>query len=284
MNDGDFPRPTPYELVFQGGAVPFEAERFPAILSEAEARDVALERPGPLVMLGTVGALMREMLLEHDAEDDGGAAWQAVPAQAIEQMGALIFHALRFWRAGGQVLHLDVERLRALVAEPVAGGETAGETGATPGAPGAPGDWRFAAPHDAGYLQLPRNLVWARPDPAEPPEPVDGMFWAAGARLELLLALGVRPDRPGFTAVALGADIGADGAAGAGWADAAARPGGRDFENVLPGGELQELLAVTTEAEALKLVTRAFRLADREGLPGRRVVEAWEGEPGRAQP
>ena len=111
-------------------------------------------------------------------------------------------------------------------------------------------------------MQLPRNLFWARPDPAGAAEPLDGFFWTLGSRFDVLLALGVRPRRPGFTAIPVGVALDTPGAGD--WADRKARAEGDDFANILPGGELNGLLGVTTPGEALRLAALCLRhVADR---------------------
>src|SRR5690606_34407279 len=74
-------------------------------------------------------------------------------------------------------------------------------------------DWSFGAPAPAGYVQLPTNLFWSSISPDTPPEPVDGFFFAVNAgadplsarawTLQLLLVLGIRRDRAGFSVVRL---------------------------------------------------------------------------------
>jgi hypothetical protein len=165
------------------------------------------------------------------------------------QIGALLFHAFRYWLHGRIVYRFSEDAVRALLAQ-------------------EQDEWRFRAPAPAGYVQLPHNRFWARAAADAAAEPVDGFFWSApvepegvsGERLDLLLSLGVRPGRPGLTVVAIAVEPGADPAQ---WADVQARPDGSDFANMLPGGELQGFRALTNHAEALKLAVRAFRHIDR---------------------
>src|SRR5690606_32011032 len=83
---------------------------------------------------------------------------------------------------------------------------------------------------------------------------------AAGDRLDLLFALGVRAGRPGLSLFDIALDTTAKLSE---WATVDARPDGTDFENVLPGGELQGYHAITVGAEALKLATLCFaRIGD----------------------
>lgn len=242
-------RDTPYDLVFRKGRLDFEGERFPAVRAEADERGVPVDDPERFVMLGAVGALMRDMLLDEAAADDEGEIWAALPPDAVAQMGALVYHAFRFQEAGARTYAIDESVARELAAAPAATAEhEAALTGrATP-----------AAPAEAGYVQLPRNLFWARADEAGAAEPLDGFFWTLGRRFDVLLALGVRPRRPGFTAIPVGVEL--DHAGGpVDWAERKARAEGEDFANILPGGELNGLLGITSAAEALRLAALCLR-------------------------
>lgn len=228
-------RLTPYELVFGDG---IEAERFPAIREEVEARGAATAAPERFLLLGRAMELLREL-----APDEAGA-------DAVGRYGALVHQAWHFWRYGRRVLVLDAALARRLVVG-------FAEVGA----------WMLTPPHPAGYLQLPRHLFWARVEASSPPEPVDGFFWTMIGvgdpetppyeRLDLLLVLGMRAGRPGFGTIPVAAGL--EAARVGHWADAEARPGGEDFANILPGGELQGWYGLITELEALKLASRIFR-------------------------
>lgn len=228
------PRATPYDLVF--GAGPFESERFPEIRDEGRARGVRATDPDAFVQLQAVGRLLREL-----TPDDA-------PGSAVLEVGRLLFHAYHFWLFGKHVLIVDEPLARRLLA-----------------APPIVGEWQLAPPQPAGYLQLPRNLLWARAQPDAPPEPVDGLFWAmigeADAavppypRLDALLALGLRADRPGLTVVDVSTPL---GDLPGHFADARGRDQGADFANVLPGGELAGLFALVSRLEALKLLSLCF--------------------------
>lgn len=257
MTEEGAARRTPYELIFGAGA--FEEEHFPAIRAEAQERGVDATDPERFVMLASVGALLRELPAE------GGAA-------ALHELGLLLFHGYHFWRFGRVVYLVERGLVERLAAQPPVVGE-----------------WELTPPHPAGYLQLPRNLVWARIGESAPAEPVDGLFWtmAGGddpaappyARLDALLALGLRSDRPGLSVVPVGAPL-PDGPGH--WADMRARERATgeaeatgaseatgatgaidavpaaDFANVLPGGELGGLLSLVNEAEVLKLISLLF--------------------------
>lgn len=234
-------RPTPYDLVI-GGLGP---TRLDAI--EDESRELGAEPASPdeLVQRTAAGEAVRELV--------GGSA-----GEAVREYGALLFHALHFRRAGRIVFEVEEPLLRALT-------DTGDVIGRRPLAP----------PAVAGYARMPERRLWAPMAEDSPPEPVDGFFWswierADERRLELLLCLGLWPGRPGFSVVPVGATVPDEPGH---WADAEARPDGEDFANVLPGGELDRLLSVTTPLEALKLASRLFHhIADRP-----ETVEA-EGE------
>lgn len=231
---GPAARLTPYELVFGDGA--FEEESFPAVQAEAEAHRIPTSDPDRFLLLAPVGAVLRELVPED------------APRDAFREIGLLLFHAYHFWRFGRRLLAVSEPLARRLAA-----------------APPHVGAWELTPPAPAGYLQLPRQLFWARIANDEPAEPVDGFFWTMVgaedpaappyARLDLLLVLGLRPGRPGFSVMDLSAPI--DGAPGH-WADLEARDGGTDFANVLPGGDVAGLHALVTDAEALKLCSLLF--------------------------
>jgi hypothetical protein len=257
-------RVTPYELVF--GAPAFDETRFELLREQAETYGAT--RASELLLLPAAGELLHELIpvAEPDAAGAAGARTpDAKPEGAeqtdtraagayreiVEQTGALLFHAFRFWLHGLAVYDFTGALLRPVL-EP---GHVVGE-------------WRFRTPAPAGYVQLPHHLLWARVAEGAAPEPVDGFFWSAPAaeenavqqRLDLLLVLGVRRGRPGVSLV----DVTVEGTPELQhWADADARPGGGDFDNVLPGGELQGYHALTTPAEALKLASLCFWLIDR---------------------
>jgi len=227
-------RVQPYDLAFAG--TPFESEHFPLIEEDAETRQVHGAGPAEFLMAAPVGAVLRDIL-----EGEEGTA--------AEQFGPLLYQAYHFWRFGHQVFALDESTVRALLddTEPI-------------------GEWQLTPPAPAGYIQLPRNLVWSRIEEDARPEPVDGFFWTMlgendaekppYARIDLLLVLGLLPGRPGFSVIPANADLPTEHGH---FGDLDAREGGVDFRNVLPGGELQNLYALVNTAEVLKLMSRVFR-------------------------
>jgi hypothetical protein len=100
-----------------------------------------------------------------------------------------------------------------------------------------------------------------------------------------MLVLGMRADRPGFGTIAVGTDLVA--APLGHWADADARPEGRDFENILPGGELRRLYGLVTEGEALRLISLLFwhaatfpgAIGEEEAPPAAEPASPWDLPP-----
>jgi hypothetical protein len=216
-------RPTPFDVIF---ARPGLAERyFPAI---AEALGPA-SAPGPdrerFLMLGLVGELMGELAPES--------------GEVTAQIGLLTFHAFHHWQQGGSGRGIDEPTLLGLIRLE------------------GLGDWQLEPPAPAGYIQLPRHVLWVAGSAGQPAEPVDGFFWVTGDpqanALELLLVLGLHEGRPGVTVIELASGpLPTQGH----WGDLQGRAGGEDFSNVLAGGE--RLYGLSTAGEVLKLASRLF--------------------------
>lgn len=265
MTDDPGARLTPYELVF--GPEELDDRLFPPIADEAEARGTALGDPERFLFLTSVGSLLRAIAGEDPGEGEGAGEGAG---DAMRQYGRLLYHAFHFWRQGGTLLVLDPGTARRLVDTPA-----------------DVGDWTLTTPAGAGYFQLPRHLFWAAPAPGMRPEPADGFFWmhqadgASPATLQLLLVLGLRPDRPGMSVVP------AEGVLDdvAHWADVAGRDAGVDFESTMPGGELDRLYSLETAAELLKLASLCFWQVsthpDSLGPQERADPEDGAGEPNR---
>jgi hypothetical protein len=245
-------RPTPWSIIFE--APGFDLSAFELIREQVQAQPA--RSATELFMLPAAGTLLRDLL---PSETEGAAH-----REAVQQVTALLFHSFRYWLHGRRTWEIGEAPARALL---------------TP--TGAAGGPQAVPPGPAGYLQLPRNLLWARVAADVAPEPVDGFFWSApteeeGARsprLDVLLALGVRAGRPGISVVDVSVEAAEDLQQ---WADVEARPGGTDFENILPGGELQGYHALLTRTEVLKLAVRCFRAVAAADVPappeGGRVV------------
>jgi len=247
-------RMTPYEIGIPGRD--FAEKTFAAIREEADARAIDPLDPGAFFQLGEVGRAIRAI----QGEERGG--------EAIERFGAFLFHAFHFREAGEPLYLLGTSLARRLVEVPDPAMR-----------------WDGGLPTDAGYLQFPLHLFWSRSLSEGPAESLDGLFWARGPAdtLALMVALGIRGDRPGISVVELPPFPLADAAI---WVGGGGREGGEDFATTLPGGELDRLYSVVTLGEVLTLAARVFAkiaqdpgvLADVERAPklegGGSVVES----------
>jgi hypothetical protein len=237
--EGDEKRPSPYALVFDHPL--FREQCFPEISQEAAERGIDTFHPERFAQLGEVVALLRRLMPPELAVEgsDGFAAGFA--AQYVR----LLYHAYHFWLTDASETAVAEAPLRAAL--------------------GDDAPLLAAPPARAGYVRLPRHIVWSRTEAEATPEPVDGFFWTCdeaalgldAGRLDVLLALGVRAGRAGFSIIDAGVDLEEEPARG--WS-AAARASGADFENILPGGELTALIGVTSAGEALKLAACCFAL------------------------
>lgn len=235
-------RLTPYELVFADAG--FETRVFPLVEREAEARGIDPRDRDRFAFLPSADEAVR------------GIVPEAAPPEALEQFRALFYHAFNFWRFGRRLYLVTPPVARYLVESP----------------PDL-GDWELRLPHPSLYVQLPANLFWASVSPAATPEPVDGFFAVSVAeedplgppyrQLETLLVLGLRRGRTGFSVIPIGTEVGA-GIARV-WCDTPGREGARDFDNILPGGEMDGLYSILTTTEALKLLARTVWYARQSG-------------------
>ncbi len=218
-------RPTPYEMAFPDEG--FAESRFSAIEEEARSRDANLDESGAFLLLAQVGRVLREL---------GG---EASPTALVPTFGAFLFHAFHFHRAAMPSFLVETSTLRYLLE-----------------ADAASDRWEGELPAPAGYLQLPRHLLWARPDGEEgPAEAVDGIFWAQSAHgtLNFLAVTGIRGDRPGFSVLPVPPVPLAEVVS---WMTRPAREEGEDFATTLPGGEMDRLYSLETPGEVVKLAAR----------------------------
>jgi hypothetical protein len=213
-------RRTPYEAVF--GVDRLGELEFPAIVEEAARRAVRLGRRDEFAGLERVGALLRRVVPD-----------ETEPA-ALDLYLEILFHCFHFWRHGCRMYACEEAVARALV-----------ET------PPALGDRRLSLPHPSFYLELPANLFWATVEEDRPPEPAEGLFVQhdpdrPSPDVQLLLVLGMRAGRPGFSAVGLVADL-----------EVAApleEPGA--FGPEIPGADLAGLYSLRTSSEVVLLLLR----------------------------
>jgi len=216
-------RPTPFDLVFREIA----GERFPAVAEMLTRDGLSSADRDQFVLLEPVGRLLREIVPEEG------------PPEALEAYVRLLHHAYRHWAAGGWVYRIGPAALeRALAGGPIGS--------------------HFA--HQALYLRLPELRVWGTPTAGEPPEPLDGMFVTETARpgeIAVLGVFGLRPDRPGFSAV--GVEGHADEADPSGSeieVRAAREDGGPAFGPLLEGGREAGIHSLANPGELLLLTTR----------------------------
>jgi len=221
-------RITPYELIIE----PLESTAFPAIRAEAEQRGSDARRRDQFLLLGAVGATLKEIVPDN------------APADAMDEYGELLYQAYQFWAFGRRLYVLD-EAVTAHLTQPVFDVK----------------DWTLAAP-PACYIQFPYQRLWARVSAEAPFEPVDGCFVVVddtepapqgGAHLRVQLVLGLRTDRPGISLVSYRTDL--DPHQIAQYANRPWREEGAAFSNAIPGGERKgyRTLATTSELQALVL-------------------------------
>jgi hypothetical protein len=235
-------RGTPYDLAFSAD---FERENFTAIRAEAEQRELTSWQPDEFLLLHAVAEPLRRSIVLRPGETRPGPGPN--PETAVEQFAPLLFQGYHYWRFEKPLFVLTEPLFRFLVGDLHIG------------------SWEQVPPAPAGYLQLPRNLLWARIAENAAPEAVDGFFWTMVGRgdarvppfdrIDLLLVLGLVQGRPGFSVIPLSLELTEPQGH---WGDEQARAAGRDFANNLPGGELQRLHALETTGEAWKLASRVF--------------------------
>lgn len=238
-------RLTPFALVFAELA----AERFGAIGETLARESLSSADRDHFVLLEPVGRLLREMV-----PPDAGA-------DVLEAHALLLHHAYRHWAAEGWVYRIGEDALTRVAA---------------PGA-AAP---RITShlPRTALYLQLPELRVWGTPTPGQPPEPLDGMFvteTAVPGGVAVLAVFGLRPDRPGFSAVGMEGRADPGDALGGEIEVAAARGDGTpSFAPTVAGGGRAGLLSLENHGELLLLTCRLLALlpvpqdAAPRGAPG----------------
>ncbi|HEV8383079.1 MAG TPA: hypothetical protein VGQ29_15940 [Gemmatimonadales bacterium] len=221
-------RATPFALAF--GEI---ASRFPAIAEALRQDGAAATDRDRFVLLEPVGRLLREIVPPEAGPD------------ALEAHALLLHHAYQFWAAEQRVYPISELALRRAVAER---------------------SITTALPHAALYLQLPELRVWGAPNDASPPEPLDGMFVSAtpapGA-IAVLAIFGMRPDRPGFSAVGLEGRADPDDPTASEIEIAAVRDdGSAAFGPTLAGGTAAGLYSVASAGELLLLTSRLLTLLD----------------------
>ncbi|UCC81725.1 MAG: hypothetical protein JSW46_12005 [Gemmatimonadota bacterium] len=219
-------RITPYEVAF--GEERFGEQDFPALADESERRSMSTWRYDHFTQLEHVGALLEQVLPEN-----------AEPA-AVDQYIRILYHCYHFWSAGCPIYAFEAPVMRSLIEVPPELRE-----------------WPFRAPAPALYVELPKNLFWAQVTESGPPEPVAGMFAAreAGspaAETDILVVLGLRSDRPGFSVAGLRLDPG----------QARQLDEPVKFESDIPGAEQSGLYSLQRYSEAATTALRTLWYLD----------------------
>jgi hypothetical protein len=225
-------RPTPFGLAF-GEIAP---QRFPAIAEALQQDGSAPTDRDRFTLLEPVGRLLREIVPEASGAD------------ALETHVLLLHTAFLHWSNDGPVYRIGENALRRAV------GDKAITT---------------RLPNPALYLQLPELRVWGTPNAPNPPEPLDGLFVSAGAgvgSIGVLAIFGMRPDRPGFSAVGLEGRADMEEALGGEIEVAAVRDdGSAPFGPMLAGGTAAGLYSVANAGELLLLTCRLLALLPHDG-------------------
>lgn len=246
-----YARVTPYEMALPGRA--FAEERFELIREEADRRGADIWDPGAFTMLEQ----SRRAIADIRIEDDN-------PALFV-QYGIILFHAFHFW-SDGEHLYLM-------------GSEAAHQVTCAAPLP-VLADPAFTAPSRSGYVQLPHYLFWARPEAGGPAESLDGFFWVLtpANRLHLMVASGMRADRPGLGVMPVPEIPGEEASQ---WAAANVREQGDDFASTLPGGD--DLCSIETLGEVVKLAGRLFRQLEQGLLHARPPTKGAEAGSGASE-
>jgi hypothetical protein len=213
------PRVTPLDLVFQ----PAAATSFPRIAASLAAGGHDPADRDAFLMDREAITLLR------DLRPDEGLG------EAMDQMVALVHHAYLTWAAGGVTIPIARDTAEELLGAVARDGNE---------------------PRDlaAYYAQFPERMIWARVIDNEPPEPLDGVFVFRDPTggLRVLGIFGLRPDRPGFSAVE---------ATGPRVARLTRENGTALFAPTLPGAAEAGLRSITGEEELLELGWRTQGLA-----------------------
>ena len=212
-------RATPLDLVFGPAAEP----AFPRIAASLAAGGHDPSDRDAFLMDREVVTLL------HDLRPEQGLG------EAMDQMVALVHHAFLAWAAGAVTIPIGPQAAEELLEQPLA---EAAESKDVP-------------PY---FAQFPERLIWATVIENQPPEPLDGIFVSRtpDGDLRVLGIFGLRPDRPGFSAVE---------ATGGRVERLAREDGSRLFDPTLTGGATAGLRSIVGEEELLELGWRTRFLA-----------------------
>lgn len=248
MGDG---RRTPYEMLFGGGRL--AESRFGAIRDEAREAGVDTARRDRFAQLHAVSELLRDLVPEG-----------AEPTSLDRYLG-IVHHCFLFWQGGCRYYAFDQAAVRSITSD----------------APDLT-DWSPRTDHPALYIEMPENLCWAAVVEGEPPEPVEGMFVSprigrlSGA-VDILMVLGIRPNRPGFSITELTANLE--------MASVIAEPDA--FASEIPGAYLADLYSLQRPGQVALLLSRMLWYIETypeasELMPGRPAAARDSGEGGSA--
>lgn len=204
------PRPHPFDLIFSRFAGN-EFPRFRELLGDTPSLDLFLIAEPVIEWLDTL------------RPDEG-------IGDAVDEFVLLTHAAYRWWAEGMVTDSLDREETESLIAGTVAT-DAAG-----------PPEPRTA------YFQVVPHLIWGRIEAANH-EPLDGWFAVAdGEVLQVVGCLGVHPERPGLSVMAVAGSR----------RPIAPRPDGTPpFAPTMSGGDLAGLHAIDTPDELLQLAWQA---------------------------
>ena len=219
-------RKSPYEVLF--GAEGLTESRFAAVRDEAANAGVTTLRRDHFANLNRVRELLVDLVPDL-----------AEPA-TLDRYLLILHHCYSFWEAGCRHFAFEQSAVRSVITAP----------------PDLFG-WLPRTPHPSLYLELPQNLFWAAVVESEQPEPAEGMFVSlpgdpAADEADILLILGIRPDRPGFSVAELAVDL--TPARGIAEPDA--------FASDLPGANLAGLCSLQRPAEVVMLLLRLLWYID----------------------
>jgi hypothetical protein len=227
-------RATPFALAF-GEIAPV---RFPLITEALQQDAIDPSDRDRFVLLEPVGRLLQEIVPEESSAD------------GMEGHVLLLHHAYLFWASGQHVYEIDDAAVRHAVSEK---------------------EITTVIPAGSQYLQLPELRVWGSPNSESPPEPLDGMFVSRASQpntLDLLAIFGLRPDRPGFSAVGVeGRADPDDPTAHEIEVSASREDGSAAFGPRLAGGSAAGLYSVANAGELLLLTGRLLALLDSRSSP-----------------
>ena len=219
-------RPTPFSVAFSE-----ISRRFPAIAEALQQEGASPDDRDRFVLLEPVGRLLGEVIPEGSG------------AEAMDTHVLLLHTAFLHWSSGGAVYRIGEQALQRAIATKHITGDP---------------------PQPALYVQLPELRVWGSPTPGTVPEPLDGMFVSRGegpGTVAVLAIFGMRPDRPGFSAVGIEGRADDDDPEGNEIEVAAAREdGSAAFGPLLAGGSTAGLHSVANAGELLLLTCRLLTL------------------------